>query len=146
MCFFLLGPSDQPFYSPASFNVIYIYCWYPLCIHLLGQASSEKPCGRQEQPIVNKVCIQFEYITKVRYFTNRLKFQSTYHYLYTNKRKNLHLWHPLISIEEENINRDHCWHHIPWQSQNGLKRSCVCHPFTIRSVCDCLRPFHVWWR
>ena len=57
--------------------------------------------------------------------------EYTYHYLYTNKRTNVHLWHPLISIEKEKeINRDHCWHHIPWQSQNGLKRSCVCHPFT----------------
>ena len=27
------------------------------------------------------------------------------------------------------LNRDHCWHHIPWQYQNGLKRSCVCHQF-----------------
>ena len=64
---------------------------------------SGKPCDRQEQPIVNTVCIKFEYITKVRYFTNRLKAQSTYHYLYTNKRTNLHLmWHPLISIEKKN--------------------------------------------
>ena len=41
-------------------------------MHLLGQASSGKPRGCQEQPIVNKVCIQFEYITK-----DRLKVQST---------------------------------------------------------------------
>ena len=53
-------------------------------------ALSGKLCGRQgqEQTIVNTVCIKFEYITKVGYFTNRLKAQSTYHYLYTNKRTN----------------------------------------------------------
>ena len=35
-----------------------------------------------------------------------------------------------IYWRRKKINRDHCWHHIPWLSQNGLKRSCVCHPFT----------------
>ena len=61
-------PSDQPFHSPASFNVIsiagihfaYISCCY------VGQ-TSDKLCGRQEQPFVNRVCMKFEYITKVPY-------------------------------------------------------------------------------
>ena len=51
-------PGDQPFHSPASFNVIsiagihfaYISCCY------VGQ-TSDKLCGRQEQPFVNRVCI-----------------------------------------------------------------------------------------
>ena len=111
----------------ACFFQCDFYCWYPLCIHLLGQASSEKPCGHQEQSIVNKVCIQLEYITKVRYVTHRLKFQSTYHYLYINKRT---VAPTDLYWRRKQINRDHCWHHIPWKSQNGLKRSCVCHPFT----------------
>ena len=86
--FLLLEPSDQPF----RFFQCDFYCWYPLCL-----------AGCQEQPIVNTVCIQFEYITKVRYFTNRLKAQSTYHFSYTNKRTNLHPWHQLISLEKPSI-------------------------------------------
>ena len=68
--FFLPKPSDRPFYSPASYNVIsiagihfaYIRCCY------VGQ-SSDKLCSRQEQPFVNRVCMKFEYITKVPYYT-----------------------------------------------------------------------------
>ena len=66
--FLLPKPSDQPFHSPASFNVIsiagihfaYISCYY------VGQ-TSDKLCGRQEQTFVNRVCMKFEYITKVPY-------------------------------------------------------------------------------
>ena len=61
--FLLPKPSDQPFHSPASFNVIsiagihfaYISCCY------VGQ-TSDKLCGHQEQPFVNRVWMKFEYI------------------------------------------------------------------------------------
>ena len=33
----------------------------------VGQ-TSDKLCGRQEQPFVNRVCMKFEYITKVPYY------------------------------------------------------------------------------
>ena len=140
--FLLLEPSDQPFHSPAYYNVIsiagihfaYISCYY------IGRASFGKPCGRQEQAIVNTVCIQFEYITKVRYFTNRLKAQSTHHYLYTNKRTNLHLWHPLISIQQKKNSIEI----IVGITYLGSSKTVVrLPPVYLRSVCDCLRPFYV---
>ena len=72
--FFLLKPSDQPFHSLASFNVIYIAGIHFPYIYVVRLASSGKLCGRQEQPFVYRVCMKFGYITKVPYcpmlFTN----------------------------------------------------------------------------
>ena len=51
----LLEPSDQPFiHLFDSFNVISI-AGIHFAYNLQGQASSGKPCGRQEQRIVNTV-------------------------------------------------------------------------------------------
>ena len=52
MCFLLL----------VSMHFAYISCCY------VGQ-TSDKLCGRQEQPFVNRVCMESEYITKVPYST-----------------------------------------------------------------------------
>ena len=64
----LLKPTNQKFHSPASFNMNSI-AGFPLCIDqlLLGRASSGKFCGRQNQPFLNRLCMNFEYITKVLY-------------------------------------------------------------------------------
>ena len=47
--------------SIAGIHFAYISCCY------VGQ-TSDKLCGRQEQPFVNRVCMKFEYITKVPYW------------------------------------------------------------------------------
>ena len=55
MGFFLPEPSDQPFHSPASFNVISIagiHFAYISCCYV--RQTLDKLCGRQEQPFVNK--------------------------------------------------------------------------------------------
>ena len=44
----------------VGIHFAYISCCY------VGQ-TSDKLCGRQEQPFVNRVCMKFEYITKVPY-------------------------------------------------------------------------------
>ena len=67
--FLLLKPSDQPFHSPAYFNVISIagiHFAYRSCF--LSRASFGKLWGRHEQQFVNRICIKFEYITKVPYW------------------------------------------------------------------------------
>ena len=68
--FLLLKPSDLPFHSPASLNVISI-AGIPT-LHTLVVARSGKSgklCGRQEQLFVNRICMKFEYITKVSHCT-----------------------------------------------------------------------------
>ena len=66
MFLYILKPKDQPFHSTASFNVISIAgIHFALHLLLLGRASSGKLCGCQEQLFVNRVCMNFEYITKV---------------------------------------------------------------------------------
>ena len=73
--------------------------WFLLLVsilHTLVVARSGKPrelCGRQEQPFVNKVCMKFEYITKVPYspyilnikFLNILNFYTSSLEIYDNK-------------------------------------------------------------
>ena len=66
--FLLPKPSDQPFHSPASFNVISIagiHFAYISCCYV--RQTSDKFCSHQEQPFVNRVCMKCEYITKVPY-------------------------------------------------------------------------------
>ena len=47
--------------SVAGIHFEYISCCY------VGQ-NSDKLCGRQEQPFVNRVRMEFQYITKVPYY------------------------------------------------------------------------------
>ena len=67
--FLLLKLSDQPFHSPASFNVISItgiHFGYISCCKV-EQALASFAVKIQEEPFVNRVCMKFEYITKVPY-------------------------------------------------------------------------------
>ena len=64
-------------------------------------------------------------------------------FIYKHKDE-LHLWHSLISIEKQKLNSIEIIVGITYLDSS--KTVVRLPPVHLRSVCEGLRPFHVWWR